>query len=180
MAEWCGSLLDTPLLLLTSAVAVNSRCIYFDVNNSSPADNLTLGPIIDMMNHQSGRLTKPIQKSDTLSFSTPTFGSPDSKFEIGSELVFSYGGHEWYVIVILHISGWTTDVQCSPMLLAEYGFCLSTPTDSDRGNAYNHLQIDDQVKALFSTDSHGAEKRGLLENNGYWGSVESISSLNYF
>lgn len=90
----------TPIAIANLAVAVNSRCIYFDVGDSSAssADNLTLGPIIDMMNHQSGRLSKPIQKSDTLSFSMPAFGSPDSQFAVGSELVFSYGGHEWCVI----------------------------------------------------------------------------------
>lgn len=55
------------------------------------------------------------------------------------------------------------------MLLAEYGFCLAAPKDEERGNAYNHLQIDPQMAELFAADSHGAEKQAHLENSGYWG-----------
>ena len=55
------------------------------------------------------------------------------------------------------------------MLLAEYGFIHAAPKDGERGNAYNHLQIDQQVVALFAAHPQGDEKKETLQERRYWG-----------
>lgn len=52
------------------------------------------------------------------------------------------------------------------MLLAEYGFTLG------RSNNYNNVGIDEQISSLFEAQGEtGRIKRGILEEEGYWGSV---------
>lgn len=59
------------------------------------------------------------------------------------EIGFTYGAHE------------------NSMLLAEYGFILSE-------NPFNNVNIDKEILELFLGDE-GEVKRGILEDQGYWG-----------
>lgn len=64
----------------------------------------------------------------------------------GDELGFTYGAHE------------------DEMLLAEYGFALG-PT-----NVYNNVSLDSAIEDLFGLQGEsGSIKRGILEDEGYWG-----------
>ncbi|GAA5837675.1 hypothetical protein JCM9279_006832 [Rhodotorula babjevae] len=127
---------------------VNTRCIWFNVDPSSKDNNLTLCPVIDMINHAPRRTTKPEALLSTLAFSSPTHSSPDPPLADGDELCFSYGPHE------------------DAMLLAEYGFVVG------RTNEHNAVEIDRFVEALFDAQGREGElKRQVLEDEGYWGDM---------
>ncbi|KAI5481494.1 putative protein lysine methyltransferase [Pseudohyphozyma bogoriensis] len=125
---------------------VNTRCVYYDIGGKT-SDNLTLAPVIDMINHKDGLNTTPVAGALALSFSSPPYASSDPPLSKGSELLFSYGPHE------------------DPMLLTEYGFTLGSRT-----NAYNSVKIDDEVAALFAKQGDiGKAKQQILEDESYWG-----------
>ncbi|GAA5896337.1 hypothetical protein JCM8208_001850 [Rhodotorula glutinis] len=127
---------------------VNTRCIWFNVDPSNKDNNLTLCPVIDMINHAPRRTTKPEALLSTLSFSSPSHSSRDPPLEDGAELCFSYGPHE------------------DAMLLAEYGFVVG------RTNEHNAVEIDRFVEALFDAQGREGElKRQVLEDDGYWGDM---------
>lgn len=127
---------------------VNTRCIWFSVD-SSKDNNLTLCPVIDMINHVPGRATKPHPELAALTFHAPTSSSGDPPLRDGDELAFSYGAHE------------------DSMLCAEYGFVVG------RDNEYNAVEIDRFVEALFDAQEggEGEVKKGVLRDEGYWGCV---------
>lgn len=76
------------------------------------SDNLTLAPVIDMINHQDGlevipfpdppssactdvsTQTRPVHSALALTFSSPAYGSTDPSLLPNQELAFSYGAHE--------------------------------------------------------------------------------------
>ncbi|GAA5922262.1 hypothetical protein JCM3775_005676 [Rhodotorula graminis] len=127
---------------------VNTRCIWFNVDPGNKDNNLTLCPVIDMINHAPRRMTKPESLLSTLSFSSPTHSSSDPALRDGDELCFSYGPHE------------------DAMLLAEYGFVVG------RSNEHNAVEIDRFVEALFDAQGREGElKRQVLEDEGYWGDM---------
>ena len=133
---------------------VNTRCIWFNVDPANKDNNLTLCPVIDMINHAPRRTTKPEALLSTLAFSSPTHSSPDPPLEDGAELCFSYGPHE------------------DAMLLAEYGFVVG------RTNEHNAVEIDRFVEALFDAQGREGElKRQVLEDEAYWGCVLLSFSL---
>ncbi|GJN88665.1 hypothetical protein Rhopal_001631-T1 [Rhodotorula paludigena] len=127
---------------------VNTRCIWFSVD-SSKDNNLTLCPVIDMINHVPGRATKPHPELAALTFHAPTSSSGDPPLRDGDELAFSYGAHE------------------DSMLCAEYGFVVG------RDNEYNAVEIDRFVEALFDAQEggEGEVKKGVLRDEGYWGDM---------
>ncbi|GAA5822746.1 hypothetical protein JCM11251_004364 [Rhodosporidiobolus azoricus] len=126
---------------------VNTRCIYFDIDGKAQ-NNLTLCPVIDMINHVPGRTTKPSPTLSSLTFSSPSNHSNDPPLKDGDELAFSYGPHE------------------DAMLLTEYGFVVG------RENGYNAVEIDRFVEGLFEAQGKEGEiKRGVLQDEGYWGDM---------
>lgn len=129
---------------LLSWLEVNSRCVFFKVSKKKE-DNLTLAPVIDMINH-AFRETKPKQTQlNALTFSSPPHGSEDPLLRKGDELCFSYGGHE------------------DAMLLTEYGFTLDT-------NMFNSIELDAHIEDIFERKGQdGVVKRQILEEEGYWG-----------
>ncbi|KAL8291924.1 hypothetical protein RQP46_002182 [Phenoliferia psychrophenolica] len=127
---------------------VNTRCVFWDLGGKT-SDSLTLAPIIDMINHRVGQLTKPLQNAVSLSFSSPAYGSPDPQLVDGAELGFSYGAHE------------------DPMLLTEYGFSLGNSE-----NPFNNVSVDQEVVEMFEAlGAEGELKKGLLQDEGYWGEM---------
>lgn len=131
---------------------VNTRCVYFDMGRKN-SDNLTLAPMIDMINHADSRQTKPIQSIKRgLSFSSPPAGSSDPSLCAGDELAFSYGAHE------------------DAMLMAEYGFTLHGH-DRD-GNPFNNVDVTRIVEQMFDdAGDQGRVKKGVLQDTGYWGEM---------
>ncbi|KAM0749717.1 SET domain-containing protein [Meredithblackwellia eburnea MCA 4105] len=126
---------------------VNTRCVYYDLGGKT-SDNLTLAPIIDMINHRKEQQTKPLQRALSLSFSSPALTSTDLPLTDGVELGFSYGPHE------------------DSMLLTEYGFTLGPQ------NPYNNVVIDDEVEKLFALRGEEGElKVGVLKDESYWGDM---------
>ncbi|GAA5904742.1 hypothetical protein JCM5296_000751 [Sporobolomyces johnsonii] len=126
---------------------VNTRCIYFDLGGKNE-DNLTLCPVIDMINHVPGRATKPSPRIMSLTFSSPSSSSNDPPLKNNDELAFSYGPHE------------------DAMLLTEYGFVVGEAND------YNAVEVDRFVEALFEAQGEeGALKRGILADESYWGDM---------
>jgi len=124
---------------------VNTRCIYFDVDGKKE-NNLTLGPVLDMINHVAGRTTKPSPRISSLTFSSPSAASSDPRLKDGDELSFSYGPHE------------------DAMLLTEYGFVVG------RENVYQSVEIDRFIDGLFDAQGREGEiKKGVLTDEGYWG-----------
>ncbi|GAA5979183.1 hypothetical protein JCM11641_008453 [Rhodosporidiobolus odoratus] len=130
---------------------VNTRCIYFDIEGGKGAkkdNNLTLCPVIDMINHVPGRTTKPHPTLSSLTFPAPSSHSTDPPLQDGDELAFSYGPHE------------------DAMLLTEYGFVVG------RENEYNAVEVDRFVEALFEAQGNEGEiKMGVLRDEGYWGDM---------
>ena len=124
---------------------VNSRCVYFKIGKKQE-DNLTLAPVIDMINHTENMQTRPQQTPlNGLTFSSPAHGSTDPHLKVGTELSFSYGAHE------------------DAMLLTEYGFTLAV-------NPFNNVELDALVEDLFDKKGdEGRVKRRVLEDEGYWG-----------
>ncbi|GAA5881291.1 hypothetical protein JCM3774_000957 [Rhodotorula dairenensis] len=126
---------------------VNTRCIYFDVDGKRE-NNLTLCPVIDMINHSPGRTTKPDPRVSSLTFCAPAPASPDPVLHDGDELAFQYGSHE------------------DAFLLAEYGFVVGEE------NVYNAVEVDRFVEALFEAQGDEGElKKGVLKDEGYWGDM---------
>ncbi|GAA6004778.1 hypothetical protein JCM10207_001011 [Rhodosporidiobolus poonsookiae] len=126
---------------------VNTRCLYFEID-SKKEDNLTLAPVVDMINHIPGRTTKPSPRISTFTFSSPPSTSPDPPLKDGDELAFSYGPHE------------------DTMLLTEYGFVIG------RVNDYNAVEVDRFVEGLFEAQGREGElKMGVLKDEGYWGDM---------
>ncbi|GAA5894675.1 hypothetical protein JCM6882_006655 [Rhodosporidiobolus microsporus] len=126
---------------------VNTRCIYFDIDGKSQ-NNITLCPVIDMINHVPGRTTKPSPTLSSLTFPSPASSSSDPSLRDGDELAFSYGPHE------------------DAMLLTEYGFVVG------RENDYNAVEIDRFVEGLFEAQGREGEiKMGVLKDEGYWGDM---------
>ncbi|GAA6063245.1 hypothetical protein JCM10212_000347 [Sporobolomyces blumeae] len=150
----------------------NTRCIYLDVNSHRKEDNLTLAPVIDMINHFPSLETKPTPTSSSklpgavrgssssssssspgtltgLTFSSPARSSSDPRLRRDAELGFSYGGHD------------------DAMLLAEYGFVIGSGE-----NPYNSVDVDRYVEALFDAQGEEGEwKKGVLNDEGYWGDM---------
>ncbi|GAA5964674.1 hypothetical protein JCM8115_004708 [Rhodotorula mucilaginosa] len=126
---------------------VNTRCIYFDIDGKRE-NNLTLCPVIDMINHSPGRTTKPDPRLSSLTFCAPAANSPDPALHDGDELSFQYGSHE------------------DAFLLAEYGFVVGEE------NLYNAVEVDRFVEALFEAQGDEGElKMGVLKDEGYWGDM---------
>ncbi|KWU46592.1 hypothetical protein RHOSPDRAFT_32052 [Rhodotorula sp. JG-1b] len=126
---------------------VNTRCIYFDIDGKRE-NNLTLCPVIDMINHSPGRTTKPDPRLSSLTFCAPAANSSDPALRDGDELSFQYGSHE------------------DAFLLAEYGFVVGEE------NLYNAVEVDRFVEALFEAQGDEGElKRGVLKDEGYWGDM---------
>ncbi|BGO97560.1 hypothetical protein NBRC10513v2_001555 [Rhodotorula toruloides] len=126
---------------------VNTRCIYFDLDGRKE-NNLTLCPVIDMINHVPGRTTKPSPRIASMTFSAPTTSSGDPPLRDGEELAFSYGAHE------------------DAMLLTEYGFVIGAEND------YNVAEVDKYVEGLFEAQGREGElKVGVLRDEGYWGDM---------
>ncbi|GAA5978215.1 hypothetical protein JCM10908_004275 [Rhodotorula pacifica] len=126
---------------------VNTRCIYFDIDGKRE-NNLTLCPVIDMINHSPGRTTKPDPRLSSLTFCAPAANSPDPVLHDGDELSFQYGSHE------------------DAFLLAEYGFVVGEE------NVYNAVEVDRFVEALFDAQGdEGVLKKGVLKDEGYWGDM---------
>ncbi|KDE06525.1 hypothetical protein, variant [Microbotryum lychnidis-dioicae p1A1 Lamole] len=124
---------------------VNTRCLYYDLGLPQ-TDNLTLCPIIDMINHRSSRTTLPQGSSSSLSFSSPPATSTtEDAYRQGDEFIFSYGAHD------------------NALLMAEYGFSLG-PNNLEN----NNLDLSSYVEQLVLDDPHGSAKRDLLEAEGYW------------
>lgn len=139
---------DPPLALhdfLLAWLNVNSRCVYFNLGKNQD-DNLTLAPVIDMINHTDNVQTRPLQTPlNGLSFSSPAHGSADAPVRAGEELTFSYGAHE------------------DAMLLTEYGFTLAA-------NPFNNVELDGLIEELFEAKGEeGKVKRRVLEDENYWG-----------
>ncbi|GAA5957692.1 hypothetical protein JCM21900_002007 [Sporobolomyces salmonicolor] len=131
---------------------VNTRCIYFDLGGKNE-DNLTLCPVIDMINHVPGRATKPSPRIMSLTFSSPPSSAGDPPLKNNDELAFSYGPHE------------------DAMLLTEYGFVVG------EANEYNAVEVDRFVEALFDAQGEeGGLKRGILADESYWGDMTLQSS----
>ncbi|BGO89451.1 hypothetical protein NBRC10512_006638 [Rhodotorula toruloides] len=126
---------------------VNTRCIYFDLDGRKE-NNLTLCPVIDMINHVPGRTTKPSPRIASMTFSAPSTSSGDPPLRDGDELAFSYGAHE------------------DAMLLTEYGFVIGAEND------YNVVEVDKYIKGLFEAQGREGElKVGVLKDEGYWGDM---------
>ncbi|GAA5848145.1 hypothetical protein JCM8547_004421 [Rhodosporidiobolus lusitaniae] len=126
---------------------VNTRCVYFDIDGKKE-NNLTLAPVIDMINHRPGRQTKPSPRISSLTFSSPSASSSDPPLKDGDELAFSYGPHE------------------DAMLLAEYGFVVG------RDNDYNAVEVDRFIEGMFDAQGREGElKKGMLEDEGFWGDM---------
>lgn len=126
---------------------VNTRCVYMELGGKT-SDNLTLAPVIDMINHQDGLETRPVHSALALTFSSPAYGSTDPSLLPNQELAFSYGAHE------------------DPMLLTEYGFTLGSK------NTYNNVSLDAEIEALFKAQgAQGSSKKTILEESGYWGGM---------
>ncbi|GAA6029365.1 hypothetical protein JCM8097_003639 [Rhodosporidiobolus ruineniae] len=124
---------------------VNTRCLYYEVDGSKH-NNLTLAPVVDMINHIPGRSTKPSPRISSFTFSSPPAGSSDPSLKDGDELAFSYGPHE------------------DAMLLTEYGFVIG------RDNSYNAVEIDRFVQGLFDAQGREGEiKLGVLQDEDYFG-----------
>ncbi|SCV69285.1 BQ2448_2305 [Microbotryum intermedium] len=125
---------------------VNTRCLYYDLGLPL-TENLTLCPIIDMINHRSSRTTQPQGRFSSFSFSSPPVASTsEESYRQGDELVFSYGAH------------------ANALLMAEYGFSLGV-TNPDN----NNLDVSAYIEQLLLDDPQGSVKRDLLEAEGYWG-----------
>lgn len=57
------------------------------------------------------------------------------------------------------------------MLLAEYGFTLGGT------NFYNNVSVDLELESLFERlGEEGKMKRGVLEDEGYWGYAQTFYS----
>ncbi|BGP29921.1 hypothetical protein JCM10296v2_001673 [Rhodotorula toruloides] len=126
---------------------VNTRCIYFELDGRKE-NNLTLCPVIDMINHVPGRTTKPSPRISSMTFSAPSTSSGDPPLRDGDELAFSYGAHE------------------DAMLLTEYGFVIGAEND------YNVVEVDNYVAGLFEAQGREGElKVGVLRDEGYWGDM---------
>lgn len=148
-----GSTVRSPLLptlsraFLILLLPVNTRCIYFDIDGKKE-NNLTLCPVVDMINHVAGRTTKPSPRINSLTFSSPSAASADPILKDGDELSFSYGPHQ------------------DAMLLTEYGFVIG------RDNVYQDVEVDRFVEGLFDAQGREGEiKKGVLLDEGYWGCV---------
>lgn len=140
---------------------VNSRCVFLRLNKALQSDNLTLAPVIDMINHTDNLQTTPQQTpGDGLEFRSPAFHSTDPPLREGQELSFSYGAHE------------------DAMLLTEYGFTLKTAAKT---NPYNNVEVDRIVEDMFEQRGKDGElKRTILEEEGYWGSVTALDFVECY
>lgn len=99
-------------LFLWAWMCVNSRCLYMSLPLAKlPADNFTLVPLVDFVNHSNTPSCRTVV--DRTGYSVYTT-SPHSK---GDQLLFNYGPHS------------------NEFLWAEYGFVLGS------GNQWNHLDI---------------------------------------
>ena len=108
------------------------------------------------INFTPGRCTKPQHTPTSMSFSAPPSGSIEPALRAGDEVFFTYGPHD------------------DALLLAEYGFCLPVSTSGECDNIYNSLSLDQEIEAAFRANGEkGQAKRELLEEYGYWGSVDA-------
>ncbi|EGG12613.1 uncharacterized protein MELLADRAFT_86782 [Melampsora larici-populina 98AG31] len=149
---------------------VNTRCLWFDLGLKDHDDNITLAPVIDMVNYTLSSKVKPICTPNTFSLysSHPLnqFTSPSTKRLIissqtsrsptlhptlshrkGDEILFSYGSHS-------NLTLWS-----------EYGF-LIRPKFS---NGWNSVEITREVLGLFEDDhDDGVQKLSVLKDSTYW------------
>lgn len=146
---------------------VNTRCLWFDLGLKDHDDNITLAPVIDMVNHTLQSNVKPIATPNTFSLysSHPNgeFGSPTSKNRIlsskrnisskhkclshrkGDEILFSYGSHS------------------NSTLWSEYGFIIKPY------NRWNSIDITSSVLDLFmNSNDHSIERLSILKESNYW------------
>ncbi|KAH9812545.1 hypothetical protein DFH28DRAFT_1084354 [Melampsora americana] len=148
---------------------VNTRCLWFDLGLKNHDDNITLAPVIDMVNHTLQSDLRPISTPNTFSLYTShphgEFPSPMSKKRIlsskrgtfktglshqkGDEILFSYGSHS-------NLTLWS-----------EYGFIIKPY------NRWNSIDITSEVLELFEKDDDDdddelIEKLSILKESDYW------------
>lgn len=127
------SLVDHDEFLL-NWMCINSRCLYMEMpQKKSIADNFTMAPYVDFINHSS--TDQCVLKIDRTGFSVIT----SNKYNAGEELYLSYGPHS------------------NEFLLCEYGFYLPNNewNDLDISKEVIDLLNEDQIEYLKKNQYFG-------------------------
>lgn len=120
-------------------LCVNTRCLYMQGLSTDRRDNMTMAPLIDMINHDSKAGTDVNIRENGFVFHT----LPGKSYQAGQELFLPYGCHD------------------NIFLLVEYGFTLPS-------NSCSYVKVDNEVQALAESRGKLNALREL-ENNGYFG-----------
>lgn len=164
-------------------MCVNSRCLYLPIGLKTHADNFTMAPVIDLINHTfdkameckveyppEGGMQIRAPRSDPKAFNVKSVTHPDDGSvqqveewqrgcRAGDELFITYGPHS------------------NEFLLSEYGFTLPIMDPKDptmlhlSQNPYADVVVDNIVLSLLSSQSSLLQaelKRELLHERGYW------------
>lgn len=119
---------------LLNWMCINSRCLYMEMpQKKSTADNFTMAPYVDFINHSS--TDQCVLKIDRSGFSVIT----SNKYKSGEELYLSYGPHS------------------NEFLLCEYGFYLLNNewNDLDITKEVIELLNEDQIEYLQENHYYG-------------------------
>lgn len=144
---------------------VNTRCIYYRIKESRrDEENVTLCPILDFANHNwhhshiqpvSGsdlRNARPKAKEDFRFLAT----EHTAEVEVGKEVCLRYGGHS------------------NQNLFVEYGFVNAVGNEEMESGRYPaEVDVQNIMVDLFERQgTTGSWMQTILENEGYWGSVQ--------
>ncbi|CUS22136.1 LAQU0S04e09010g1_1 [Lachancea quebecensis] len=128
-------------------LVINSRCLYIEIPlKTDVADNLTMVPFVDFLNHNSNVDAYCKPRIESLRKSACGLGSfsiivGDHEYiNPGEEILLNYGAHS------------------NDFLLNEYGFVLGE-------NMWNYIDVSLEAMELISQEP---VKKFLMENN-YWG-----------
>ncbi|SCU81730.1 LADA_0C00738g1_1 [Lachancea dasiensis] len=126
---------------------INSRCLYIDVPlKKSIADNFTMVPFVDFLNHSSDSelyCTPRIEvlKRGVCGLGTFNIVGGNYKYStVGEQILLNYGAHS------------------NDFLLCEYGFTL-------KDNKWNYIDVSPEVERLIEEET----TKRFLQENGFWG-----------
>ncbi|KAA1471189.1 SET domain-containing protein [Dentipellis sp. KUC8613] len=146
---------SSTLNFLWAWLNVNTRCLYDDLGKSR-GDNLSMCPVFDLANHAWQNPTmEPKNRNEGFGrrMSDLTCTSGKTAIAKGEELCITYGAHS----------------NC--FLFAEYGFINNVSEEAISTGVYpGEVNVQDIVEELFAKRGQlGAEMKGILEAESYWG-----------
>ncbi|SCU96732.1 LAFA_0G07800g1_1 [Lachancea sp. 'fantastica'] len=155
--QWCNKIERDSGISLTSRdfysdflhiyFVINSRCLYMHVPlKDSIADNFTLVPYVDFLNHDADSelyCTPKVDKLKRGKCGLGTFsiiGGSHQYKQSGEQILLSYGAHS------------------NDFLLNEYGFVLPT-------NKWNYMDVSPHCESMIS----GKSLQDFLKKHEFWG-----------